>query len=129
MCFSATASFVASAGLAAIGVASIRKVKDKQQMPLASIPIIFAVQQFAEGLVWLSVTRDGWESIQYPASYAFLIVAQVIWPILFPTAFMFFEEDKVRKKLLKLLIIPGIIVAFYFLFILFTRNMDVRAEG
>jgi uncharacterized membrane protein len=129
MCFSATASFVASAGLGVIGVASLKKVTDSHQKPLASIPLIFAVQQFAEGLVWLSLTREGWEGFHYPASYAFLTVAQVIWPILFPVAFMFFETDPKRKKWLQLFILPGLIVAFYFLGILIFRGMDVRAEG
>lgn len=129
MCFSATASFVASAGLGVIGVAALKKVTDNQQKPLAAIPLVFAFQQFAEGVVWLSLTREGWEGFHYPASYLFLIIAQVIWPILFPMAFMYFETDAKRKKWLRLFIIPGVIVACYFLGILMLRDMDVTAEG
>lgn len=129
MCFSATASFAASAALGIIGIATLREVKTRQQLPLASIPIIFALQQFAEGVVWLSLTREGWEGFQYPASYFFLIIAQVIWPIWFPGAFMLFETESRRKKFLRLLIIPGVIVSMYFLYCLISRSMNVSVEA
>jgi hypothetical protein len=57
MCFSANASFAASGVLAAVGAASIRETKTKRGLLYAFIPLIFAIQQFVEGLQWL--TRPG----------------------------------------------------------------------
>ena len=54
MCFSATASFGASAVLGVIGVAAVAKAKTKPQRLFASIPLVFAVQQLSEGFLWLS---------------------------------------------------------------------------
>ena len=55
MCFSATASFGASAVLGAIGIIAVAKAKTKPQRLFATIPLIFAVQQLTEGLLWLSL--------------------------------------------------------------------------
>jgi hypothetical protein len=56
MCFSATASFGASVVLGTIGVATLTKVKERAQVPFAIIPIMFAVQQFTEGILWIGLS-------------------------------------------------------------------------
>jgi len=126
MCFSATASFGASIALTAIGIASYKQVKEPSQYPFASIPLIFGVQQFMEGIVWVSATHDAWAGFQAPASYGFIGIAQIIWPLLFPIAFSLVEKDMGRKRFIKLLQIPGIIIAAYFLYVLAFFNLDTR---
>jgi hypothetical protein len=46
MCFSAGASFTASAVLTAVGAATLLEVRKPSQAALASVTIFFAVQQF-----------------------------------------------------------------------------------
>lgn len=58
MCFSTTASFVAGTFLTVIGVASVKKVKGPGQLMFAVIPLVFAVQQFSEGFVWMSLLNS-----------------------------------------------------------------------
>lgn len=59
MCVSAEASFTLSSMLGPIGLYcvanSIRKARTLTA--LAMIPLIFGIQQFAEGLVWLAITN------------------------------------------------------------------------
>lgn len=58
MCFSATASFVAAAGLAPVGIVSLvmaRRLEPERWRPLALMPILFAIQQALEGCVWLGL--------------------------------------------------------------------------
>jgi hypothetical protein len=55
MCFSASASFGASLVLSVIGVATIKNTRHREQLPFASIPFVFAVQQFSEGVLWLTL--------------------------------------------------------------------------
>ena len=126
MCFSAAASFGASAVLTGIGVASLKQVKEPAQYPFASIPLIFGIQQFIEGIVWVSSTHPEWAVLQEPASYGFLGVAQIIWPLLFPIAFSLMEKDSRRRNFMKLLQIPGIIIAAYFLYCLAFFSMETR---
>ncbi len=58
MCFSAEASFAVGGTLLILGVATIRKVIHKKDLPIALIPIIFALQQMVEGLLWISLVED-----------------------------------------------------------------------
>ena len=55
MCFSATASFAAAGVLGTIGVATLRHVREPRSLLFASVPMLFAVHQFAEGMVWLGL--------------------------------------------------------------------------
>lgn len=76
MCFSATASFTASAVLLMCGIAALTRAKEKQRL-FAAIPILFAIQQFIEGTIWQSLMAG--ESAQM-AIYAYLTFVYVIWP-------------------------------------------------
>lgn len=51
MCFSASVSFSAGAVLSVIGVATLRQVKRPAEILFAATPILFALQQIAEGLL------------------------------------------------------------------------------
>jgi len=126
MCFSATASFGASIALTGLGIASLKQVKEPAQYPFASIPLIFGIQQFFEGVVWMSATHTQWSGYQYTAAYGFLVIAQMVWPLLFPLAFQLIEKDLSRRKLIRLLQIPGVIVAAYFLYCLVSFSMEIK---
>jgi len=125
MCFSTAASFSASIGLGIIGSASLLKVKEPHQYAFAGIPLVFAMQQCVEGVVWLSLTKSGWEGYQSSASFLYLLIAQVIWPLWLPLAFWLFEKDEKRKKVLKLFLLPAIIIAGYFLFWLISIPREI----
>ena len=58
MCFSATASFSAGTVLTVLGVATMRATRRKAEIPLASIPLLFGLQQIVEGMLWLSFRFD-----------------------------------------------------------------------
>jgi hypothetical protein len=60
MCFSAPISFAASALLLPTGLSSLHTAyrHNPSDIPLASIPVAFAIQQACEGLVWLGIKRD-----------------------------------------------------------------------
>ena len=55
MCFSATANFVGSGVLGAVGVVTLTRVKHRRELLFASLPILFAIHQFIEGFVWLGL--------------------------------------------------------------------------
>src|ERR1700689_425877 len=53
VCFSATANFVGSTVLGAVGVVPLTKVKHRRELLFAALPLLFAIHQFIEGFVWL----------------------------------------------------------------------------
>jgi uncharacterized membrane protein (UPF0136 family) len=114
MCFSAGASITAGVLLTFVGSETLRKVHKPGQIAFASIPIVFAFQQFSEGALWLTIGKPGLESIQAIATMVFLIMAQVIWPLLVPIAVLLMEHHKIRKRILCVLIGIGALAAAYY---------------
>jgi hypothetical protein len=80
MCFSAPVSFAASALLFPTGLYSLRIAyrQNPTYIPLACIPIAFAVQQVCEGLVWLSI-QGGAPAQANLAALGFLSFAYWFW--------------------------------------------------
>lgn len=118
MCFSAEASFGVSAIILTIGAVSIKKSSNLPQRVLSCIPFVFGIQQFAEGILWLSLTHTGLVKWSITSTYVFLVFAQVVWPILVPLSVMLLEKDKKNKKVLKGLLAMGIILGSYLLYCL-----------
>jgi len=122
MCFSATASFGASTALSGIGVAAVTKATDGPQKLLASIPFVFAAQQFVEGMLWLSLSQPAvtpWVNI---ATYVFLFFAQVVWPVLVPLTVLMIEKETINRRVLTVTFVIGLIIsAFLFCCLIFYR--------
>ena len=119
MCFSATASFVASGGLAVVGVASMR-IASRKQMILAAIPLLFAIQQAFEGFQWLSLSSG---QVNPCAAYGFASFALVLWPVYLPLAA--YVLDKQRRHITKWFLALGSALALYFLTILVIGHVQV----
>lgn len=110
MCFSATGSFALSAALSAIGVVSLTRASSRPHRMLAGVPLIFAVQQAAEGTVWLT-TDGGHAALNRAAVSIFLGIAFVVWPIWLPLALMRVERNTSRKRVLRAAFWCGCFVA------------------
>lgn len=113
MCFSATASFVAGGVLSAAGVVTLTQAKSNREVPLASIPLLFGIQQLLEGAVWLSFDAPTLNEI---ATYAYSIFSHVLWPVFVPFAVLLIETHPVRKNLLRLVWLVGLGVGSYLLY-------------
>jgi hypothetical protein len=116
MCFSAGASFTASVFLTVLGTETLRKVHKPSQIVFASIPLFFAFQQAVEGVLWLVIgdTSYGW--LRTFTTFVFLIMAQVIWPLLVPLSVLSMEKKRSRIKILIALLAAGGCVALYYIY-------------
>jgi len=113
MCFSTSASIASGVGLLITGVIAVSQSKDAPQRVLASMPLIFSVQQFSEGLLWLSFSGGAYAQWQNISMYTFLVFAQVVWPSFVPLTILMFEKDPRRKKILQILSAAGIFTSLY----------------
>lgn len=120
MCFSAQASFTAAGIIAILGSFSLKKAKSRAILPLASIPLFFALQQCLEGIIWLTINTD--KTILYNASvYGFLFFAGVFWPLWVPWSLWRIESIQTRKNLLfSTLIMGAISIVFSFIDVTYT---------
>jgi hypothetical protein len=115
MCFSANASFISGSVLTIIGVATVMKAKTPfRAAAFGSIPFIFAIQQYSEGFVWLSLTNSSYQGLQQISTYIFLIFAHITWPTWLPFSILLLEKKGQRKNILFLLLGAGIVLSVYY---------------
>lgn len=129
MCFSATASFIAAFVLLIIGIAAIKINKHPRFRLFSYIPLLFSIQQFSEGILWLTLENDSYHSIQSLVTYLFIIFALVIWPVFISLALLPIEKHKGRRNILKLFLILGTLCSLYFLYIIFTNDISASIIG
>ncbi len=111
MCFSVTASFSASAVIAVIGVATLRLVQEPRAWLFAAVPMLFALHQFAEGMVWLGLDgRIGRLALDHFA-FLFTIYAQGLLPVLMPLAVTLMEPRGWRRRVMVGLTAVGAVAA------------------
>jgi hypothetical protein len=108
MCFSATANFVGSGVLGAVGVVTLTKVKHRRELLFASLPTLFAVHQFTEGFVWLGLDGILSPIVTHNMGAAFMLYAQGLLPFLVPLSVMLFEPTREsRRRMLPFVVIGG----------------------
>jgi len=129
MCFSTTASFGAGVVLTVIGIASIQKTHNQSQLMFASIPLIFGVQQIAEGLLWISLPNPDLLKLQKFATYLFIFFAQIIWSMWVPIAIILLEKKNKSTVIQKLLVGAGLLVGCYFTYCLITFGVEAKIRG
>jgi hypothetical protein len=100
MCFSSSASFGMAALLTVIGALTLYKTKRREQLMLSLIPLMFAVQQITEGIVWLSLQNSTYASLQSLATYLFLTFAYIVWPFWIPLSLLLLEKNKEKRKIM-----------------------------
>jgi hypothetical protein len=125
MCFSATASFGASAVLGTIGIIAVAKAKTNPQRVFACIPLFFAVQQLAEGFLWLSLKDPDFAAWQPFLTYTFLVFAMAVWPFWIPFTIWLLEKDVKRKKRINVFVWIGAFIAVGVGAVLFSYPVEV----
>ena len=129
MCFSATANFVGSGVLAAVGVATFTKVKHKRELLFAALPTLFAIHQFIEGFVWLGLDGVLSPVVTHNMGAAFVLYAQGLLPFLLPLSVLLFEPDvKSRRRMTPFLAI-GTGTALYMLWALVAYPLEIFVRG
>lgn len=116
MCFSATASFGASALLVGFSLFSgyklmQKKVIDYARLDLVGVPMAFGVQQFSEGMVWLSLLHDFSPLIKQISIYTFIFFAFIFWPTYVPFCVIRLERVARNKSVLKMIQLIGLIIS------------------
>jgi hypothetical protein len=86
MCFSAEADFAVAAVVAPVGVAALRAAPRRRDLPLAALPLLLALHQLTEGVVWLGLEGSAPAGLRDAATHAYLAFAQVVLPVVVPLA-------------------------------------------
>jgi len=110
MCFSPEVSFAAAAVLVPSGAAamSFAERRDRRYLPLATLPLLFGVQQLLEGLVWTSGAAGDLDQVRI-YSTAYLFFAWLAWPVWVPLSVYWLEPAR-RKPYFLIPIIAGAVL-------------------
>lgn len=128
MCFSASASFTAAAVLGATGVYTLSRVRDPRYRLLAAIPLLFALQQGIEGLVWMSYPWQA-PSLRVVATQLYSVFSHLLWPVYVPWAVRAIEPSPPRRQALLGLAVAGLASAAFLGLGMLTTPIQVEAIG
>lgn len=128
MCFSATASFAVGAATAIAGGLALRNAGSWRALPMASVPVLFALHQFIEGALWLELGAGGGERIS-ALSRAYLIFAEVLWPAWMPLAVLLMEPDRLRRRFVAFIAVAGTGFAAWLLVWIVSAPAAARIAG
>jgi hypothetical protein len=120
MCFSATASFVTVGITGTAGIVCLTRIRGWRELPLASLPLIFAGQQAVEGFLWLALPVDPDGPVSSMLTRVFLLYAKVFWPAFAPIAALLIEPQPRRRRLMAICAAIGAGLAAYFLWSIYT---------
>lgn len=124
MCFSLEADLVVGVALLPVAVVSLREVRHVRELPFASLPLLFALHQLVEALVWAGTEGHVSPGLQHAAAMAYLIFAFPVLPILVPAAVLLLEPSGSRMRVVPFVALGGV-VATYFAVAVLTGPIEV----
>jgi hypothetical protein len=129
VCFSATANFVGSGVLGAVGAVTLTRVKHRRELLFAALPLLFAIHQFIEGFVWLGLDGILSPAVTHDMGAAFMLYAQGLLPFLLPLSVLLFEPDKKSRQRMLPFLALGVGTTLYILWALTAFPTQIYVRG
>ena len=128
MCFSATASFSAGTVLLGLGTLTLKSARRPRELPFAAIPLLFAIQQLSEGVIWLTFSYEA-PLLNAVMTHVYSFFSHVLWPVYVPVAVLLIEPPGWRRRALLVFVAAGVAVGAYLLYILVAFPVVSRPTG
>ena len=128
MCFSATTSFSAGAILLGLGTLTVKSAHRRREMALAAIPLLFAIQQLSEGVIWLTFRYQS-PLLNTVMTHLYSFFSHVLWPIYVPVAVLLIEPMAWRRTVLLGFVAAGLVAGVYLLYVLLAFPVISRPTG
>jgi len=107
----------------------LKKARWKREYPVASIPILFSIQQFIEGILWLVLEDGTMAQTVFWLTGIYAVFVGMIWPIYAPFAIYMDEREGARRKLIKYIGVIGVFLAAYTAFGLAQGPVESKILG
>ena len=124
MCFSVEADVTVGLLILPVAVASLREVRHVREVPFAALPLLFALHQLVEALVWAGAEGRGSPAVQHAAAGIYLAYALPVLPTLVPVAVLLLEPRGARLRVAPFAVL-GMVVSAYFAWALLTEPFTV----
>jgi hypothetical protein len=129
MCFSPEMDVGAGVVVGAIGVAALRHVERPQELPLASLPVLFGAHQLTEAFVWWGLRGDAAASTGHTALWLYTLFAFVVLPLLTPLAVLLVEPDVRRRQVIARFAVLGGLVSVVYMASMLREPMTAAIRG
>src|SRR5450631_2960436 len=110
MCFSPEADFTAGVAVAGVGIATLRRVRERRELLVGALPLLFGVHQLVEGFVWLRLRGQVSSGVGDAAREAYVVFAHAVLPAVVPLGFLLLEPDRRRSRWLWPLVGVGLVL-------------------
>ena len=127
VCFSMGADLTAGVALLPVGALCLREVRTARELPFASLPLLFALHQLTEALVWHGASGYVSPGVQQAAALVYVLFALPVLPLLVPLAVLLLEP-KGRRTRVAPFVGLGAVVAAYLLWAVLDGPVRVREE-
>lgn len=106
-------NFTLAGALLIVGALTLKKVSRPREWVFASLPLLFGLHQFDQGIVWLGLMNLINPQTLHTAAELFVFYAQAVLPFWVPLAVWLIEPNGVKRKLLAALLVIGALLAAY----------------
>jgi hypothetical protein len=115
MCFSPDADFTAGAVLVGVGALTLSRVRERRELIVGALPLLFGLHQLVEGFVWLWLDGRVSAGLGNAAKETYIVFAHVVLPIIVPFGFMLIEPNRRRARWMRPLAGLGLVMGAYLL--------------
>jgi len=110
MCFSPEADIATGIVVTAVGIDALRHVSAREQLPLATLPLVFGAHQFIETFVWWDLQGKDPAFSGADAALLYLTIAFLL-PVWVPIAIRSVEASIERRRFMAVLVVVGFLVS------------------
>ena len=111
-----------------LGALTLKSASRPRELMFAAIPLLFAVQQLTEGVIWLTFRYDA-PQINRVMTQVYAFFSHVLWPAWIPPAVLLMEAPGRRHRVLLTFVAAGAAVGAYLLYVLMTFPAVSRPTG
>nr|MDT0663956.1 DUF6629 family protein [Micromonospora sp. DSM 115978] len=124
---------VAAAVIGAAGIDALRHARSRREVPLASLPLLFAAHTFVEAFVWWGLRGQVGDGVEAVAVAVYLGFALVVLPVYAPTTMLALEQGDGRwlpgrRGVVLAAVMAGVVTAAALAAALIRGPVTVRAE-
>jgi hypothetical protein len=103
-------------------------VERPRELLLGALPLLFAVHQLEEGVVWLALEGKVSMTLGAAAVWPYVVYAHALLPVLVPLSILLIETGRVRRSMLWILLALGTGLAGYVLWTFAWYPIDYAIE-
>jgi hypothetical protein len=107
---------------------TLKSARRPRELAFATIPLLFAIQQLSEGVIWLTFRYEA-PLLNTVMTHVYSFFSHVLWPVYVPVAVLLIEPPGWRRRALLVFVATGSAVGAYLLYFLIALPIVSRPVG